>query len=346
MAYINLNAKAYQHNLNLLAQKSGGIEKIMAVLKDNAYGHGLIQMAPLATACGIKRAVVKNQEEALSICDFFEQTLVLIEPNPKNAKIDSKIAYSANDLDALCNFPNKTHIHLKLDSGMGRNGVRQEHLEEAFALIKKRELCLDGVFTHFYGADIIGGDFFSQKYQYEKMKEKCKNLANHHNLTMPVFHSKNSSALLRVDGVMKDDFARVGIAGYGYTDLDSSFGSFDLKPVMSLWANKISSRELEKGDIVGYCGIFRANKNMKVSTYDIGYGDGLFRYNGNGILQVENQKPLLGKMSMDSFSLEGSEDKVCVFTDVRNMAKYFDTITYEILTKLSPNLKRITKPLN
>jgi alanine racemase len=79
---------------------------------------------------------------------------------------------------------------------------------------------------------------------------------------------------------------------------------------------------------------------MEVSTYDIGYGDGMFRFNGKGALHVANKKPLLGRVSMDSFTIEGNDEEVCVFDDAREFARFFDTITYDILAKLSPSLVR------
>ena len=85
---------------------------------------------------------------------------------------------------------------------------------------------------------------------------------------------------------------------------------------------------------------FCADKDINIATYDLGYGDGLLRYAGDGELPLANGKAMLGKMSMDSFSCEDAGDWVCVFDDANVWARYFDTINYDILVKLSPNIKR------
>lgn len=344
MAYISLDFDAYRQNLKYLGEKVGDISKVMAVLKDNAYGHGLEKMAPLAAACGIKRAVVKDTKEALIVAPFFEKVLVLIEAMPNKAKADDKISYSADELKSLKEFPKGTAIHLKIDTGMRRNGIMPHQIEEAYKLCLENELILEGIFTHFYGSDMLGSEFYTQNETYKNTKLTCIKLAKKYNLNIPIFHSRNSAAILRINDDFDDDFVRAGIASYGYTDLDKSFGHFPLKPVMSLWAKRLSTRELEKGDRVGYGGVFTAKNKMTISCYDLGYGDGFFRYDGLDELHVANGKKILGKMSMDSFSLEGDADEVCVFENVSKLAKHFRTISYEILTKLSPFLNRVIKP--
>ncbi len=338
MSYIKLDFNAYKHNLEFLAKFTGDISKIMAVLKDNAYGHGIEEISEFACKCGIKRVVVKNNDEALKLYKKFDQTLVLSETDLSNCIVDEKIAYSANSIEQIMLFKKNTNIHLKVDTGMGRNGVSISELDNAFKLIKSKNINLQAIFTHFYAADMVGSDFFVQEKTFLKVKKICQSLAKKYGFSSLLFHSKNSSALLR--GTFNDDFARVGIAGYGYVDMHKSFGEFNLKPILSLWAKKICTRELKKGDSVGYSGLFRSKTNMIVSTYDLGYGDGLFRYNGNGTLKIANGKNILGKMSMDSISIEGDEEEICILNDAKNMANFFDTITYEIITKLSPFIKR------
>ncbi len=130
---------------------------------------------------------------------------------------------------------------------------------------------------------------------------------------------------------------RVGIAQFGY----SQWGGLDLRPVMSLWARRISSRVLAAGETMGYGGRFRAGADVRVATYDIGYGDGLLRYGGEGALALAGGGRLLGRMSMNSFCARDLGEEVCVFDDARVWARFFGTIEYEILTKLSPFIERV-----
>jgi alanine racemase len=167
---------------------------------------------------------------------------------------------------------------------------------------------------------------------WKDVKEKVLKLTKEHGLKIPLFHSANSATLLRLQNY-EDDFARCGIASFGYEEFPKSFEIPKLKPVLSLWAEKIATRELKKGQRVGYGGTFKAKENMIVSTYDIGYGDGFFRF-------VDDEK-ILGRVSMDSFSMKGNSDKVLLILEAKEIAKHFETISYDVLTKLSPDIKRI-----
>ena len=339
MAHIRLNFDAYRHNLHYLGQCCGGIERLMAVFKDNAYGHGLAQIAPMAAAVGVRLAAVKNCDEAQQIDGLFETILILadlpLEPPPDTW------AFAIHSLEALQKLPPKTRIHVNIDTGMHRNGIYAWQLEDACKISAKKQLCLEAIFTHYHSADVLSCDYFVQKERFEAIKPVAKRVAKRYGFKDLKFHGANSAALLRTKGKsFTDDFARSGIASYGYTDLPQALGVHDLRPVLSLWAKKMSSRTVEKGDCIGYGATFEVTQNMEVSTYDIGYGDGMFRFNGKGALRVANGKPLLGRVSMDSFTIEGLDDEVCVFDDAREFARFFDTITYDILTKLSPSLSR------
>lgn len=339
MAFIEISKNNYKHNIEYLATKAGGKDKIMVVLKDNAYGHDLELMAKLSCGFGIKQSAVKTLEEAKKINFLFEEVLILADHPPIELQ-DDTISFAVHSLEGLREFPEKSCVHVNIDSGMHRNGIREDELEEAFDIIFNNGLNLKGIFTHFRSADELSSEQYWQNENFEKAKIKAKELILKHSLPMPKFHSCNSASLLRRDSTLEDDFARCGISSYGYTHLDKSFGEFDLKPVMSLWAEKLSSRSLKKGDRVGYGGMYELENDGKVSTYDIGYGDGFFRHDGLSELVLEG-KSVCGRVSMDSLSFLGDEKKVCLFQDAHYLAKKFATITYDVTTKLSPYIKKV-----
>jgi alanine racemase len=136
----------------------------------------------------------------------------------------------------------------------------------------------------------------------------------------------------------------VGISAYGYNELPQPFDEVVLKPVMTLHAQKVSSRVLKAGERVGYGGDFTATEEMKVSTYDLGYGDGWFRADSVKPFVTAEGLPILGRVSMDFISLSTDKKEVCVMDDAQAAAKAFGTISYEIMTTLSEKIERTIEP--
>ena len=336
MSRITLSKSAFFDNLTLLSRKLGGPEKLAIVLKDNAYGHGLMQMAELSRDFGLTRAVVRTFAEAEAIRDLFDHILIL---NPQPPYIDDpRYALTINDLAQLDRLPPHTAVELKVDTGMHRNGIHREDLKRAFLLVSERSLRLRGVMTHFRSADELGATLFWQMRQWRSIKEEVTTLCKECDMPLPHFHSANSAATLRLKHY-EDDFARCGIAAYGYHEMHPAFGVYPLRPVMRLYADKITTLKLQKGERIGYGGCFRADREMVVSTYDIGYGDGFLRYDGSGEMVINGRK-ILGKISMDSFSAEGAEEAIALIGDAKEIAHRFGTISYDILVKLNPAIPR------
>ncbi len=335
MGCIKIDKKALFHNLDLICSRAGGSHRVAAVLKDNAYGHGLEVIAPLISDFGIKKAVVRNLQEAERIERFFEYILVLADIPKKT----SKFSFAINSIESIESFPKGCFVELKVDTGMHRSGISPLEVERAVEKIVKRGLILKGVFTHFRSADEIGPEFFWQKRNFDETIKKVESLRQEFSLPDILYHSYNSSALFRSEN-LQGDFARVGIAVYGYLELDPLFGEPDLKPVLSLWASRISSRTLKPKERVGYGGVFEAKGGETVSTYDIGYADGIFRSDGKRRLLLPEGVEIAGRISMDSFSALSDAEEICVIKDAREFARFFGTISYEVLVKLSPFLKR------
>lgn len=337
MAKILLNKNNLFYNLNIISNHAGGKEKVAVVLKDNAYGHGLVEIASMASEFGIKKAVVKSLDEALAIEKLFDEILILAESNFHTYSHTFHIAL--NSLDNMDNLPLGCKVHIKVDTGMHRNGIKPKEIEECILGLSRRKITLSGIFTHYRNADNLSTDFFWQKAVFSRVKADVKRICEQLNLPIPAFHSSNSAALFRHTN-FDEDFARVGIATYGYLDNANVFDFPTLKPVLSLWANKLSTRVLNKGQAVGYGGTFKASENMIISTYDVGYGDGFLRLNEKQTYTTPKGYKVLGRVSMDNLSLNSNDDEVCIFDDVQELAKQHNTITYEITTALSTQIKR------
>jgi len=338
MAYITLNKKHFFNNLDIIADKTKSKDKIALVLKDNAYGHGLLEVATMAKEYGITKAVVRCESEALAIKDFFDYILVL---NDFPTILHANINYTINDIKNIVKFPPATKVELKVDTGMHRNGIAMHEIEIALQEIKKHDLILKAVFTHHRSADELSGEWFWQNENFKKVKQKV--LACGYDVR---FHSANSASLFRhVD--FKEDMARVGIAVYGCMDIPHTiYDTKDFKPVLSLYASKISSRKLLEGEHIGYGATYKADKDCVVSNYDFGYGDGFLRSCSNSY-ETPHAKKLIGRISMDNSSFLCDDDELLVFDDANKIAKVAKTIGYEVLVSLKPYIKReIISPLD
>ena len=331
MAYITISKSNFFHNLSQLALKAGSKERLAVVLKDNAYGHGLVTMAQLAAEFGITQAVVISTQEAQSIKSYFPRILIL-NGDPFR---DAVFSFAVTDLASLHTLDPEAQIELKVDTGMHRNGIRIDQLDDALHIIRERRIKLVGVMTHYRSADVLSSEWLWQKKQFEAVKRRVRD-AGWKDIR---FHSHNSAALLRSKH-FDEDIARVGIAIYGYNELPGVYDPVALRPVLSLYARRTSTRILRPGERIGYGGDFTAPETMLVSTYDIGYGDGWRRGAAFAPYVTAEGKPLLGRVSMDFVSLEGDQEIVCIMDNAQNAARQLGTISYEITTMLSAMLPR------
>jgi len=321
VATIYINKTNFFENL----QKISSINpNILAVIKDNAYGHGIITISKLLKEFGIKKVCVRNNSEANLIKRFFEEILIF---NPSTNREALNISYAINSLTQL-KKNRHPYIHLKINTGMNRNGIEIDEIDEALKIIKEKSFELKGVFSHFCCSEEEGSDTFIQYEKFKQVKKSVTLFCEKHSLDLPYFHLANSTALDKLPETF--DYVRPGIAMYG--------GIEGYKPVMSLVANVVSVREIEN-DGVGYNKMFFSKEKVKISTIDVGYSDGI-PYFRNGCKLKETKA--VGKISMDYMAVLGEFKKVVIFDDIKEFVKNFDnSITYDILVKMSPRIKRV-----
>jgi len=233
MAYCLINKSNYFHNLSKIEQKIDK-DKIAVVIKNNAYGHGLREIAGLANEYGIKHAVVNNLAEAQIVSNLFETVIVLQEIPIE--KIEENIIITINSIDSIKKLAHGTKVELKVDTGMHRNGIALKDVQLALDLILGNKLRLNGVFTHFSSAYIDDSSLSYQKNIFDKIKSDIVNGGRFGDNIR--FHCCASSSLFRVDN-SDYDLARVGLMSYGYVSLPGSYEKPALKPVLSLWGEKI-----------------------------------------------------------------------------------------------------------
>ncbi|MEO1942586.1 MAG: alanine racemase [Campylobacterales bacterium] len=324
MATLYLSQSALRANLKRLREKN---PNIYGVIKDNGYGHGLLPIAKMLHQEGVKRVVVRDNREGERILPLFEEILILY---PHTGRSYRNLSYAINSIEQL-RKNRHPYIHLKIDTGMHRAGLSPSQLPEALKLIEEKGLELRGVFTHFCCADQLGADTFIALHRFKDVRREVEEFCQSRGWSTPIFHWANSAAVELLPPEELGDYIRPGIALYG--------GIEGYQPVAKLVGKVILTRKLERGEGVGYYKRFKALKPMDISLIDVGYGDGI-PYFKNGAILKETRA--LGQISMDSMVVEGRFSKeVVIFDDVREFAKNFETITYDILVKLHPRIHRV-----
>ena len=324
LAYIEINKNNLLSNIKKIKNTTNS--DILAVIKDNAYGHGILEVAKILSENGIKKVCVRNNFEANLVKNYFEEILVFFPTFEYNS---TNISYTISDIKQLKKSRHKK-IHLKFDTGMHRNALSLENVDEildlAFSKFEVR-----GVFSHFCCSDEVGCDTFIQLDRFKKLRNKIIEYCKKNNYKLPKFHIANSDAIGKIDEYF--DYVRPGIAMYG--------GIEGYKPVMSVWGEAIKIQTIKKNQAIGYNKKYMFNEDTKTTLIDLGYSDGILYFDKE--LKLKDTIAV-GKISMDSMMVIGEYKKVCIFDDVREFVKNYPyTISYDILTKLKTHIKRIIK---
>ena len=340
-AHIDLSA--LQDNLRVVRRTASS--RIMAVIKANAYGHGLLRAAEAL-----------NEAEGFALLDVrdaiilreagFRQTILLLEGYFKADELPllaeyglTTVIHSPQQIAMLDAFPRSDalQVWLKINTGMNRLGFSPELVPAVMEKLKSHPAVRDiTLMTHFSHADEPEGVV--------EQLERFKGLTATYRLPRSL---ANSAAILRYPSTHAE-WVRPGIMLYGASPFaDTSAEEFGLRPVMSLTSEIISERELKAGDRVGYAGLFRADKTMRIGTVACGYADGYPRHapTGTPILVNGQRARTLGRVSMDMLSVDLSElsdagvgSRVTLWgggLPVEEVAHSAGTISYELMCALT-----------
>ncbi|HLY97244.1 MAG: alanine racemase [Sideroxydans sp.] len=343
-AHIDLSA--LKNNLRVVRRLASS--RIMAVVKANAYGHGLRRVAEaLDEAEGFALLDVRD---AIALREAgFRQTILLLEgffsadELPLLAEYElASVIHSPQQLAMLDAYPrrNALEVWLKINTGMNRLGFMPEQVPAAMEKLKShpavREVTL---MTHFSHADEPEG--------VAEQLERFKGLTAAYRAPRSL---ANSAALLRYPAT-HGEWVRPGIMLYGASPFaDTSALQLGLQPVMTLTSEIISVRELKAGDRVGYAGLFRADGTTRIGTVACGYADGFPRHapTGTPILVNGQRTRTLGRVSMDMLGVDLSElpdadvgSRVTLWgtgLPVEEVAGAAGTISYELMCALAPRV--------
>ena len=201
------------------------------------------------------------------------------------------------------------YVHIKLDTGMARLGfqITKENADEIARISKLPNLVMEGMFTHFAKSD--EEDKTSAYHQLALFQNFIDRIQTELGLTIPVKHCSNSAAILEMPQANMD-MVRAGITTYGlYPSEEVSKDIVPLRAAMSLYSHIVYCKTIHAGQSVSYGGLFTAQKDTRVATIPVGYGDGYPRsLSGKGYVLIRGKKaPILGRVCMDQFMVDISE---------------------------------------
>ena len=295
--------------------------KILAVIKTDGYGHGGVPIAKMleqldfmfgyaaATyeeAHVLREAGVKKPILILGYTfPYCYEELIREEIRPAVYRRDTVEELAA----AAAKVGKKAKVHIKVDTGMGRIGITpdEEGLEFVRFLIEHPELEVEGIFTHFAKSD--EADKTSANHQLEIFQNFIDKIQTELGITIPVKHCSNSAAILEMPQANMD-MVRAGITTYGlYPSEEVSKDIVPLRAAMSLYSHIVYCKTIHAGQSVSYGGLFTAQKDTRVATIPVGYGDGYPRsLSGRGYVLIHGKRaPILGRVCMDQFMVDISE---------------------------------------
>ncbi len=354
-----VDLSAIKHNVALLKEKSG--TELLAVVKADAYGHGLVATAQAAISAGASMLGVALLEEAITLRDAGITAPILawlVQPGSDfKSAIDRDIELAAGSRKALheiqaASSEKRARVHLELDTGMSRGGFLGEWSDIEAADVAGIEIV--GVFSHFARADEPGeAQNQDQLTRFNEMVETLKSFG----FTDVKRHISNSAATL-TNPAAAFDMVRVGIALYGLTP-DVAMGSakdFGLRPAMQLRAALYLVKDVAAGTPVGYGASESTSRDTKLGVVTMGYADGIPRIaKGAGVWVNGKRAPIIGRVSMDQFVVDLGPDStaksgewVVVFGTGSHGEYTADdwgaasgSINYEIVTRIGPRVPRI-----
>lgn len=352
-----IDLSAIDYNIKNLIQRVGGA-KLMAVVKADAYGHGVLEVARQALESGASMLAVATPDEALQLRrnDIDAELLVLgaapvrfIQEAITHGIILSafSVEWLQKAAEELKGESGSLKIHLKFDTGMRRIGFQPEEAEAVFEYAGQHPFAVEGMYTHFATADEADNPLFIKQVEsINEIKEKWKG-------NPLLFHVSNSAAAI-LHPELSFDAVRTGISIYGIAP--SLFVKqempFELKQAMSLETEIIHVKKVKKGETLSYGATYTCPEDEWIGTLPIGYADGLIRgLQGQDVLVRGQRMPIVGRICMDQclirltekvppgerVQLLGSQKNTTIL--IEEWAEKLDTIPYEIpciLTKRVP----------
>jgi len=348
-ATLEINTLALQRNFQRIQQLAQN-SQVLAVIKADGYGHGLVRVAktfPADTCFGVacldeamalRKAGISN--DILLLEGFFDQ-----EELELAAELEMQsVIHHQYQVDMLTNskLVKPLKIWLKLDSGMHRLGLNSDEFNDCYRQLSASKSVIQPInlMSHFASAD---SDLVESYRQLDLFKELSKHKSGLRSMA-------NSAGLIQIPE-SHFDLVRPGLLLYGCSPLlNKSAKDLALEPVMRLTSQVIAIKTIKKGEKVGYGGSWQAKNDTEIGVVAIGYGDGYPRHavNGTPVFIKGKRYPIAGRVSMDMVTIELGSDHDCEIGDtavlwgpelaLEEIADFADTISYELMCGITPRV--------
>ena len=345
---LTIHLSKLDNNLDAVKSRLKKNIKVMAVVKDNAYGHGVIPIAQHLEP-KVDWFCVATIEEAIELRVANIDIPILVFESPRQELVSKYLQYGITatvaDIDDFKVLEPGTEYHINFDTGMRRLGIPISEIQHALESFEDySDLKCTGIYTHYASADEPNIESVSA--QLEKFKIIKENFPS--NL---IFHTANTGAIFHYQGLdLQFDAVRAGVCLYGYAAGEDMIT--DLMSIVEWNSIIMQARDIKKGESVGYGENWRAPKDGIVGTVPVGYGDGVQRIL-SGKFNVEINGLLIqqvGRISMDYFGVFADKksfkkgDIVTIFNgdslNPKQWARIAQTIPYEITTSFNKKIKR------
>ena len=337
--------------------------KFMAVVKDEAYGHGAVDAARIALEEGAWGCGLSTLEEAMILRDAGICAPLLLLGERQEAELEWCVAHDLtvcvnepHNIRALAriaaSFEKRVPVHLKINTGMSRYGVRwDDALPLVEQILAEKSLKLEGVMTHFAQSDETDKNFANQ--QIARFDEVMRALEQK-GISVPLKHLCNSGGFLDLPQAHRD-LVRVGILQHGIFPSQVCRKIPGIEPVMSVKAKIAAIQTVKPGENVGYAMRYTATSERRIAVLPIGYGDGFPRVRNEGCALIHGQRaPLVGGVAMDAITVDITDIPQAQMWDesvlmgkqgdeeisVRDLAKLKNSVTYDVLTNWRLRLRR------
>ncbi len=362
-AWTEIDLGKLRRNLRLIRSDLPRAVKLLAVVKDEAYGHGALDVARIAVEEGAWGFGLSTLEEAMLLREGGVTAPLLLLGERQEAELEWCVAHDltvcVNEPHAVrklakiaAKFEKKIPVHLKIHTGMSRYGIRWD---EALPLVEKilaeKSLSLEGVMTHFSQSDETEKTFANL--QFSRFNEILRAL-DEKKISVPLRHTCNSGGFLDLPHAHLD-MVRVGILLYGVFPSQVCRAISGIEPVMSVKARIAAIQKLKPGEVVGYGMRYTAASERRIAVLPIGYGDGFPRVRNEGAALIRGRRaPLVGGIAMDALMVDITDIPEAQMWDeavimgrqgneeitVRDIAKLKNSVTYDVLTNWRLRLRR------